>query len=172
MLYRLVMARSDFQVSKDACIAMQKFVSDDAHPLYFHLFTSAVVAYAKPFVQSDLGVIRGEWKKFPRPWMNTVHAHALNARNEVIAHNDPNIRSIWILPGTLDVGGEERSWSARPVFKIEGYHVYQDFFPALEQLCNFQMLRLTKVIDEQTAHLYDFSNKPLQEFQLTRNDES
>lgn len=170
-LYRLAMARHDFQVSFDACAAMAESVDTGEHPLYFHLYCSAVVAYSKPFVHSKkVGALPGRWRKFPQPWMGVIHEQATKARNEVIAHNDPDVRSMWVTPGALQPSAGERSWPVTPTVRVSSYSLHLDFFPGLADVCRFQMLRLTESIDTALYQIYDLSARAIEPFKIDLND--
>ncbi len=150
---------------------MGKHVKGFGHPLYFHLYSSAVVAYAKPFVQSKSGPLPSQWKKFEHSWMLKIHDDAIRARHEVVAHNDDQVRKIWIVPP----GAASPEIVEGPIsglsFKIETYYVPGGFFSALAQVCDYQIYRLNAAIDEDVAGLYADRDIPAQEFLLTIDDE-
>jgi len=163
------MARHDFQVSANACSSLIRLVTSDQDPLYFHLYTSAVIAYAKPFVHSNLGRLKGEWERFPESWMSTVHANAVDARNQVIAHNDPSIRQMWVSPGASRTHPDTLAWDGVPTFFVSSYNMYLDFFPRLQSLCNYQMLRLTYRLRERMEEMHDLASLPVASFQITKD---
>ncbi len=170
-LYKLALARSDFAVCRKACGVLLENVQGFDHPLYFHLYSSAVIAYAKPFVQSKSGPLPSQWKKFEHSWMLGIHDDAIRARHEVIAHNDDQVRKIWIVPP----GAASPEIIEGPIsglsFKIETYYVPGGFFSALFQLCDYQIYRLNSAIEEDLESLYGGREIPAEEFLLTFDDE-
>lgn len=169
-LYKLALARSDFLASRNACEAMDEHVRGFSNPLYYHLFTSAVIAYAKPFVNCELGVLPSQWAKFDEPWMREIHRDALKARHEVIVHNDAKARKMWIVPPGVAPAGVTAVPSTGIVLKIETYYISGGFFKSLAQLCDFQIHRMNKAVDDQLHHLYDGESLPATEFQLILDD--
>lgn len=141
------------------------------HPLYFHLYSSAVVAYAKSFVQSDLGPLPKQWRKFEHPWMLDIHQKAIGARHEVIAHNDGQVRKVWIVPPGAASPEIIPAPASGLSFKIETYFVPGGFFSALAQVCDYQIYRLNAAIDVDLEALYSGREIPAKEFLLTFDDD-
>ncbi|KLD78633.1 hypothetical protein ACFOPN_07250 [Xanthomonas hyacinthi] len=151
---------------------MTEYVQGPDHPLYFHLFSSSVVAYAKPFVDNkSFGSLPKEWRKFEHPWMSQVHNDAIKARHEVIAHNDDKVRKMWVLPpGAMPPGALAAAANGLSL-KIEGYYVGGGFFISLAHLCDYQIYRLNHAVDEELCALYEGQPIPSEEFLLTLDDE-
>lgn len=171
-LYKLALARSDFAASRRACELMGAHVQGHDHPLYFHLFSSAVVAYAKPFVDNkSFGSLPSEWRKFEHPWMAQVHSDAIKARHEVIAHNDASVRKMWILPPSSMPEGIPAASAIGLSLKIEGYYVSGGFFTSLFHLCDYQIHRLNDAVDEQLSSLYEGRAMPSGELLLNIDDD-
>ncbi|MCU1089834.1 hypothetical protein JAK45_19435 [Stenotrophomonas maltophilia] len=171
-LYKLGLARSDFAASRRACELMNVHVRGHDHPLYFHLFSSAVVAYAKPFVDNkSFGSLPNEWRKFEHGWMAQVHSDAIRARHEVIAHNDASVRKMWLLPPGSVPEGIKAAGANGLSLKIEGYYVSGGFFASLFHLCDYQIHRLNGAVDEQLCSLYEGRAIPSDELLLNFDDD-
>lgn len=169
-LHKLLLARSDFRVAAAACSLVKAEVKGFQDPLYFHLLTSAVVAYAKPFVQSKSGTLSGQWSRFSDARLSTVHSKAIRARHEVIAHNDEKVRRVWIVPQS-DIDQPEMMKGASGVgIKIEGYVFGAPFFSDLADLCSFQASRISTAIEADMEALYNNAELPAGAFELTFDD--
>ncbi|MEI2260744.1 hypothetical protein OHC51_07260 [Stenotrophomonas indicatrix] len=170
-LYKLALARSDFFASRKACEHMVKHVNGFDHPLYYHLYASSVVSYAKPFVNSALGVLPSRWSKFEHSWMRDVHNDVIRARHEVIAHNDQSARKLSIVPPGAapdDVIPVSRIGIA---LKLETYYISGGLFSSLGQVCDYQIKRLNEAIDDALDALYEGQELPSESFVLTMDDE-
>ncbi|MCW0423511.1 MULTISPECIES: hypothetical protein [Xanthomonas] len=170
-LYKLALARSDFFASRKACEYMVKHVDGFGHPLYYHLYASSVVSYAKPFVDSALGVLPSRWGKFEHAWMRDVHNDVIRARHEVIAHNDQTARKLSIVPPGAapdDIVPMSRIGIA---LKLDTYYISGGFFSSLGQVCEYQIKRLNKAIDDALDILYEGRELPSESFVLTLDDE-
>ncbi|HHA2904297.1 TPA: hypothetical protein ACOD92_000551 [Stenotrophomonas maltophilia] len=171
-LYKLGLARSDFAASRKACELMNAHVRSHDHPLYFHLFSSAVVAYAKPFVDNkSFGSLPNEWRKFEHAWMSQVHSDAIRARHEVIAHNDASVRRMWLLPPGSMPEGSKAAGANGLSLKIEGYYASGGFFASLFHLCDYQIYRLNEAVDKQLCSLYEGRAMPTHEILLNVDDD-
>lgn len=169
-LYKLALARSDFFASRKAYEYMTKHVTGFDHPLYFHLYASSVIAYAKPFVDCALGVLPSQWSKFDVEWMREVHSDVIRARHEVIAHNDAKARKMWIIPPGAAPDDIIPASASGIVLKLETYYISGGLFDSLGQVCNYQIGRINKAIDEHLAALYDGQGLPAEAFLLTLDD--
>ncbi|MEN4952817.1 hypothetical protein [Stenotrophomonas sp. TWI819] len=170
-LYKLTLARSDFFASRKACAYMVKHVTGFDHPLYYHLYASSVVSYAKPFVNSAIGVLPSRWAKFEHRWMTDVHNDVIRARHEVIAHNDQNARKLTIVPPGAtpdDIVPVSRIGIA---LKLETYYISGGLFSSLGQVCDHQIDRLNEAIDDALDALYEGQELPSAPFELTLDDE-
>lgn len=170
-LYKLTLARSDFFASRKACEYMVKHVTGFDHPLYYHLYASSVVSYAKPFVNSAIGVLPSRWSKFEHGWMTDVHNDVIRARHEVIAHNDQNARRLTIVPPGAapdDIVPMSRIGIA---LKLDTYYISGGLFSSLGQVCQYQIDRLNGAIDDALDGLYEGRELPAESFELTLDDE-
>lgn len=167
--YKAALARSDFLASLKACEVMIEHVKGYDHPLYYHLYTSAVIGYARPFVNSDLGVLPSQWSKFKQPWMRDIHKQVIKARHEVIAHNDAQARRMWIVPPGVAPADQLPASSNGIVLKIEAYYI-NGGFSSLARLCDFQIHRLNAEIDQQLQQLYEVASLPAEEFVLSLDE--
>lgn len=166
-LYKLALARSDFFASRKACECMVKHVTGFDQPPYSHLYASAVISYAKPFVNSDLGVLASHWAKFDLAWMREVHTDVIRARHEVIPHIDKNVRKMWIVPPGATPDGVIPISRIEIALKLDSYYISDALFSSLAQVCAHQIGRMNVAIDEQLTAIYDYQPLPRESFMLT-----
>ncbi|MCU1089839.1 hypothetical protein JAK45_19460 [Stenotrophomonas maltophilia] len=102
--------------------------------------------------------------------MQEVHSDVIRARHEVIAHYDAKARKMWIVPPGAASDDVVPASAAGIVLKFETYHISGGSFDSLGQVCNYQIGRINKAIDEQLAVLYDDQDLPGEAFLLTLDD--
>ncbi|WP_242875906.1 hypothetical protein, partial [Stenotrophomonas maltophilia] len=100
-----------------------------------------------------------------------VHNDVIRARHEVIAHNDQNARKLTIVPPGAapdDIVPMSRIGIA---LKLDTYYISGGLFSSLGQVCQYQIDRLNKAIDDALDELYEGRELPSESFELTLDDE-
>jgi hypothetical protein len=97
--HKLAIARSDLIHARAACRYFIEHVGDIAHAIYYPLFVTIVICYARPFTDNDtFGRLQKRWGAFAEQRLQRSHDLMLKTRNEVVAHSDAAIRKIRIVP--------------------------------------------------------------------------
>jgi len=104
-LYRLLVARSDIGAATAASKLFINTVSDLSDKLYYPLFTSIVICYARPFTNNEpYGALPEKWSKFENQLWQRRHDSILKARHELVAHSDMSVRKAKIVPQNVVIG--------------------------------------------------------------------
>jgi hypothetical protein len=87
-LVRLISARADLDYATEAFHLLQ---ATNLDPLRYHLFVSLVVAYCRPFTESEgIGSLRCEYPDYPDfsdVEMNARHQRMVDIRNKFLGHS-------------------------------------------------------------------------------------
>jgi hypothetical protein len=98
-LRKLAVARFDIVEAHLACQTMIDEVTYMDDSLYYPLFVTVVVCYARPFTRNNVyGRLGNTWARFPDEILKGMHEQLLDARNHFVAHSDANARRTTILP--------------------------------------------------------------------------
>jgi hypothetical protein len=100
-LLRLITARADLDYATEAYHLLQGI---ELPPLRYHVFVSLVLAYCRPFTESEgIGSIRCEYPAFPDfedPEMNDRHQRMLDIRNKFLGHSSIHgTKALLLAPG-------------------------------------------------------------------------
>lgn len=97
--HKLAIAQSDLIHARAACRYFVEHVHDIAHTIYYPLFVTIVICYARPFTDNDtFGRLQKGWGRFSDLRLQRSHDLMLKTRNEVVAHSDAAIRRLSIVP--------------------------------------------------------------------------
>jgi hypothetical protein len=101
-LLRLISARADVDYATEAFHLLQ---GTDLVPVRYHLFVALVVAYCRPFTESEgIGSLRCEYPDYPDfkdPEMNARHQRMLDIRNKFLGHSSIHgTRAFLLAPGS------------------------------------------------------------------------
>ncbi len=104
-LLRLISARSDLDYAIQAFSLL--LAAGLKSPLRYHLFVSAVIAYCRPFTESEgIGSLRFEYPDYPDYAdleMNARHQRMIDIRNKFIGHSSIyGTRALLLAPGAED----------------------------------------------------------------------
>lgn len=169
-LFKLVVARSDFLISRKTCKIILERVSGFEDELYAPLFHAAVVAYGRPFVDNKTtGVLSRHWTRFSDPHLQKTHDDLLKTRHELVAHSDSSVRSIKIVPPGY------RPNESLPASEYVGLTVSSYYYPPQRfvdtfNTCGNLIARLNRRIDELLADLYSDQELPAEPFPLNFDD--
>ncbi len=148
--YRLLVAERDIRIGLEVCENIQKHCSSTEDSLYHQLFFSLVIAYSRPFTVSDrIGKLTKKWSKFTDPELQIVHSELLKFRNKMIAHNDPEIVKVYLIPK-----GVVFNFDGESIVNDEMAHVVKYKIPDIEnvekyyELCKFQIERILEYIHD------------------------
>lgn len=109
-LHKLMLAQCDIDGARKTCEHLLTLIGSHTsavtgshagvdHPLYYPLMEAIVISYARPFVNNDrLGQLKKHWATFSNKRFQTTHVRILAARNELVAHSDPFVRQVKIVP--------------------------------------------------------------------------
>lgn len=121
-LLRLISARCDLDWATEAFNLLIGTFTDplalNLEPLRYHLFVSLVVAYCRPFTESEgIGSLRCEYPDypdFPDVEMNARHQRMIDIRNKFLGHSSVHgMRAFLLAPGAQNPATGEI---------IESYH--------------------------------------------------
>jgi hypothetical protein len=135
-LYRLLIARSDLNASLNACDLILKNVTSIKDENLYPLTTSVVVCYSRPFtVSKPYGSLPRKWSKFDKPQYQATHEKLLQARHELFAHSDMNIRKAQIVPpnvplvfdeGKVLISPEISTQVTNTLFEIDSFKIVRE----------------------------------------------
>ena len=170
--HKLAVAQSDLIHARAACRYFTEHVNDIAHTIYYPLFVTIVICYARPFTDNDtFGRLAKSWGTFHDERLQRSHDLMLKTRNEVVAHSDATVRRIHIVPA--GVAYPFTFTTDKPViskshgFMIDTYLLQPDHFTdALDTIC--QVLdRFRPEVDRLFDLLYAYESLPPQIFPMT-----
>jgi hypothetical protein len=108
-LLRLISARADLDYATEAYHLLQGV---DLAPLRYHVFVSLVLAYCRPFTESEgIGSLRCEYPDYPDfedPEMNARHQRMWDIRNKFLGHSSIHGTQAFLLaPGARNPANGE-----------------------------------------------------------------
>lgn len=170
--HKLAIAQSDLVHARAACRYFVQYVSDIAHAIYYPLFVTIVICYARPFTDNDtLGRLPKKWGAFSDERLQRSHDLMLKTRNEVVAHSDETIRQIHIVPAGVIYPfiftADKPVISKRHGFMIDTYVLEpRHFTDALDTICDV-LDRLRPEVDRLFDLLYAYETLPPRIFSMT-----
>ena len=170
--HKLAIAQSDILNARAACRYFVEHVSDIAHTIYYPLFVTIVICYARPFTDNDtFGRLAKKWGTFSNQRLQRSHDLMLKTRNEVVAHSDAAIRQIRIVPAGVTY--PFTFTAKKPVisqsygFMITTYVLEpRHFTDALDTICDV-LDRLQPEVSRLFDLLYKYETLPPRTFPLT-----
>ena len=171
LFHKLAVARSDILAARAACRFFVEHVKETNHTIYYPLFVSVVVCYARPFTDNNtLGRLPKKWGMYADPRLQAAHHQLLKARNEVVAHSDGNVKEIKVVPA-----GVEYPWqtltSKHHGFMIMNYLLPPESFKTYLDTIYDLMDRLNPEVQRLFDELYVGQQMPADVFPLQFNDE-
>ena len=153
--YCLLIAERDIQTGLEICENIQKHCSSTEDSLYRQLFFSLVIAYSRPFTGS-YGVSRlsKKWSKFTDPELRKAHLELLEFRNKIVAHNDPEIVKVYLIPkGFVYIFDGESITNDQMAYTVK--YTIPDIMNVNRyyELCSFQIERISEYIFERKDSL-------------------
>jgi|BarGraIncu01121A_1022015.scaffolds.fasta_scaffold02336_4 hypothetical protein len=168
-LYRLLIARSDLHASLKASELIIKNVKNIKDENLYPLTTSVVVCYARPFTgNKPYGPLPKKWSKFDNPQYQDTHDRLLQARHELFAHSDMNVRKAQIVPPNVPLviyGGKELK-SPEIGTQVSNTLFEIDFFKIVRETNLDIGRRLQSEIDKLIIDLYENMELPNEVFNL------
>lgn len=168
-LYRLIVARSDIGAAQSACELFIEMVDDVNHDLYYPLFTSIVVCYARPFTNNKpYGALPGKWENFEDGKMKSTHDALIKARHELIAHSDMAARKAKIVPPKVVIGymNERELKSSRIGTQTSFYFFTIPMIKDIPRLTTDIGRRLNAEIEHKLEEIYGDMELPQAKFAL------
>jgi len=168
-LYRLLIARSDLNASLNACDLILKNVKSIKDENLYPLTTSVVVCYSRPFtVNKPYGSLPKKWSKFDKPQYQATHEKLLQARHELFAHSDMNVRKAQIVPPNVPlVIDEEKELKSPEISTSVSYTLFEiDFFKIVRETNLDLGRRMQAEIDKMIIDLYGNMQLPNEAFNL------
>jgi hypothetical protein len=168
-LYKLLVARSDLNASLRAAIFIIKNVKSIKDRILYPLTTSVVVCYARPFTANKpYGALPNKWSKFDNPRYQATHDELLQARHELFAHSDMNVKQVMIVPPNIPLmthGGQE--WKNPEIGTEVSYKLFApDYFELVRETNTDIGRRMRAEIDKLIINLYGNMELPNREFSL------
>lgn len=168
-LYRLLVARSDMNASLRAADLIIKNVKSIKDRNLYPLTTSVIVCYARPFTANKpYGSLPNKWSKFDNSRYQTTHDKLLQARHELFAHSDMNVRKVLIVPPNATLishGGHE--WKSPEIATEVSYTLFGlDFFKIVRETNIDIGRRMQDEIDKLIIDLYENMELPNKAFNL------
>lgn len=168
-LYRLLIARSDMHASLKASELIIKYVKNIKDEYLYPLTTSVVVCYARPFTgNKPYGPLPKKWSKFDNPQYQDIHNRLLQARHELFAHSDMNVRKVQIVPPNIPLGidGGKELKSPEIGTQVSNTLFEIDFFKIVRETNLDIGRRLQAEIDKLIIDLYENMELPNGVFNL------
>jgi hypothetical protein len=137
------------------------------------LAAAIVICYSRPFTPSrrnSLGCLPGEWTKFKNPKLQQAHDTLLQARGEIVAHSDGEIRQIKIFPPNIKPKEPSIPKSSRIAFAIKTYTLSLSQIKNCQAACEDLSIRMMPEIEKLLEEIYGNMELPQREF-LLRIDE-
>jgi hypothetical protein len=71
--------------------------------LYSPLMHAAVIAYGRPFTESDggSGTLKKCWRECANAEYRDLHRRVIDARNKIVARSDPTVREVVVYPAPM-----------------------------------------------------------------------
>lgn len=172
-LYKLLLARSDVSASLQGCKLLLEKVTQVGDDLYYPLYSSIVVCYARPFTNNEpYGALPNKWAKFDNSVFKDTHDKLIQARHELIAHSDMNVRKAYVVPPGCLIGihklKELRSDNIG--CQVGLYYFPVGFFTKVWDTATDLSCRITKEINRLTDMLYCNMELPLRAFEIRIDD--
>ena len=169
-LYKLLIARSDLVASSRACKLMLESVDDIGHDLYYPLFSSIIICYARPFTNNEpYGALSKKWVKFNDPRLQEVHDKIMSARHELIAHSDLKARKAFIVTPGYPVGNKNLK-SGEIGTQISMYFFPIQFFNFVHETATDLLKRIGSEIERLVDDLYRGLELPSKPFGLKADE--
>lgn len=168
-LYRLLIARSDLNASLNACDLILKNVKSIKDEILYPLTTSVVVCYSRPFTANKpYGALPKKWGKFDRPQYQTTHEKLLQARHELFAHSDMNVRKAQIVPQNVPLVIDEGKELKSPEISTQvSYKLFELGFFEIVRETNLDLgRRMHAEINKMVIDLYENMQLPNDVFNL------
>ena len=168
-LYQLLIARSDLVASLRACDFIIKNVKSIKDENLYPLTTSVVVCYARPFTKNKpYGSLPKKWSKFDKPQYQATHNRLLQARRELFAHSDMNVRKAQIVPPNVPLGIDGGKELKSPEIGTQvNYTLFEiDFFKIVRKTNLDIGQRIQTEIDKLIIDLYENMELPNDTFDL------
>jgi hypothetical protein len=150
----------------DLIIKNVKSIKDDH---LYPLTTSVIVCYARPFTENKPhGSLPKKWGKFDKSQYQTTHNRLLQARNELFAHSDMNVRKAQIVPSNVPIGiyGDKELKSPEISTQVN-YTLFEiDFFKIVKETNLDIGRRIQAEIDKLIIDLYENMDLPNEAFDL------
>jgi hypothetical protein len=85
-------------------VRMVKDMKDDWE-LYTPLMEAAVIAYARPFTESEggAGPLKKCWREYGDAEYRALHHQVIEARQGLVAHSDPRVRGVMLRPAPIEL---------------------------------------------------------------------
>ena len=135
----------------------------------YPLTTSVVVCYSRPFTKNaPYGSLPKKWAKFNNPQYQATHDRLLQARHELFAHSDMNVRKAQIVPPNLPLGINGGKVLKSPEISTQvSYTLFEiDFFKIVRET-NLDLGRRMQVdIDTLIIDLYGNMDLPNEVFTI------
>lgn len=170
--HKLAVAQSDLIHARAACRYFVEHVNDIAHTIYYPLFVTIVICYARPFTDSDtFGRLRKEWGRFSDQRLQRSHDLMLKTRNEVVAHSDAAIRRVRIVPAGVaypfSSSSDKPVISQSPGYMIDTYFLQPSHFTDALDTIYYVLDRLRPEVQRLFDLLYAYEALPPRIFSMT-----
>jgi len=142
-LYRLVVARSDFNEALQSARYGIAHIRDERNPLWAPLQDAALVSYARPFTSNKpFGKLPSRYEQFDSLDLRQLHQQILELRHKTIAHSDLKIRSVIVVPRGVHYGPDEIGTPGGVVVKNRKLPI--GVFREIEALCLLVVRRVNE----------------------------
>ena len=171
-LYKLLIARSDITASLNTCKLLLEKVDGMGHELYYPFYTAIVTCYCRPFTQNKpYGALGKKWYSFEDEVMKDTHESLLDARHELIAHSDMNVKEAIIVPPGVKTGPDGDDQIVSDFIGVTTMHYFpRPMFEKTYNLCLYQGTRINTEIDILIDRLYRGMELPNAPFKIRIND--
>lgn len=168
-LYKLLIARSDIGASLNAVKLLRKKVTSMGDDLYYPLFASIVICYARPFTNNKpYGCLPNRYQKYDDVIHQEAHKKLLAARHELIAHSDMGVRRAMITPPGVVFGIHNgKDWKSPKIGTQTSFYLFPvSYFNIVYDTSMILYNKLHKDIDALVHELYDGMDLPDKSFDI------
>ncbi len=133
--------------------------------LYYPLFVTIVICYARPFARNnEYGSLGKKWERFPNKVLTGMHKQLLDARNRFVAHSDANARQTEIVPAGCAYPGTNRI-QGKATCAVGRFAIPLENFPLAKMNCQYLISNLNSRIDallDDIVPSLDLQDRPVQ----------
>ena len=154
----LIIARRDLDQAKKFIRYVAENIKSEQDELFIPLSSAAAIAYARPFIPTKKApALPSKYSRFSEPSLTRLHDAVILFRNAFVAHSDRNLNQVFLIPKGSKVTWGDGKFKGTTI--EHGDHITSGrlplkWFPPFMDLCDHQLGRLRKDIDDEKQRLF------------------